>query len=350
MKSATDHELSAPNAPDPFCSIVALNPYRIAKFDTFRYQPRFTQSVFMRQRIFRWLIRCSLVLVLLGLLVVGYFLIQARKMPAGHPEYVAMGSSFAAGPGIRPRTSDTPSFCFQSDENYAHQVARLQHLSLVDMSCGGATSEHILNGGLLFQGPQLRAVTSETRLVTITIGGNDVSYLGDLIALGCRSDTSIFLRLLGACKPSADNTVEAGFERLARNLRDIVAGIRKRAPQARVVLITYPAILPESGTCLRLGLSELSADKMRITAARLEATTRAVAREMGVEVVEAGTFSREHNVCAAEPWINSAHGNFALLHPNLAGMNALAGEIERILRNPAAVSESETNKVERNSQ
>jgi lysophospholipase L1-like esterase len=285
-----------------------------------------------RQRInVRWLSRCALGALVIGVSVISFLIFQARKMPAGNPEYVAMGSSFAAGPGVSARTSDSPLFCFQSDENYAHQVARMKRLSLVDMSCGGATSGHILNGGLLFQGPQIRAVTSDTRLVTITIGGNDISYLRNLIALGCGPDTSIFFRLLGACTPAIDSTVDAGFETLSKNMRAIGAAIHQRAPRARVLLITYLTILPASGTCSRLGLTELSADKMRMTAARLEAAIRAAALDMGAEVVEAGMLSRDHNVCASEPWINSAHGGYALLHPNLAGMSAVADAIERLL-------------------
>jgi hypothetical protein len=156
----------------------------------------------MSHPIVRWAGRGALILVLLGLALVGYLNLQARKMPSGRPEYVAMGSSFTAGPRIPARTRDTPSFCFQSDHNYAHQVAEMRHLSLVDMSCGGASSEHLLKGGLLFQGPQVRAVTNETRLVTLSIGGNDISYLGNLVALSCGPDTSLLFRLVGACRPS----------------------------------------------------------------------------------------------------------------------------------------------------
>ena len=81
----------------------------------------------------RWLGVAPLTPVALGSGVVGYLLGQARNMPAGRPEYVAMGSPVAAGPGNPTRTADSPSFCIESDQNYAHQRARMQHLSLADM-------------------------------------------------------------------------------------------------------------------------------------------------------------------------------------------------------------------------
>lgn len=290
-------------------------------------------------RVARWLAVAAAIVVALGLVVAGYLFVQAQKRPNGRPEYVALGSSFAAGPGIAPRTTDTPAFCFQSDRNYAHQVARTRQLSLVDRSCGGATSGHLLRNGLLFQGPQLGAVTRETRLVTITIGGNDVAYLGNLIALGCGDDTSRWLRWVGGCRLTDDPRVETGFAQLRANLRETGRVIHERAPEARILLITYPTILPAQGTCPRLGLTEAAADRMRVVAFRLEAETRAAASAMRAEFVDAASLSRDHGVCAAEPWITAAHpGSYAPLHPNLAGMTAVAHEIDRVLVSPAPAS------------
>lgn len=49
-------------------------------------------------------------------------------------------------------------------------------LNLVDVSCGGATTAHIL-GAWSELAPQIDAVTSDTKLVTVTIGGNDLNYV-----------------------------------------------------------------------------------------------------------------------------------------------------------------------------
>jgi lysophospholipase L1-like esterase len=55
------------------------------------------------------------------------------------------------------------------------------------MSCGGAVTRHLLHGGQYFQGPQIRTITRGTRLVTLTIGGNDVGYVADLSMLAARN-------------------------------------------------------------------------------------------------------------------------------------------------------------------
>jgi lysophospholipase L1-like esterase len=105
--------------------------------------------------------------------------------PAAGSKYVAMGSSFASGPGIGTADASAPMRCGRSSENYAHLLATSRHLSLVDVTCGGATTQHIL-GSWNELPAQISAVDSETRLVTITIGGNDLNYIGLLAGYSCR--------------------------------------------------------------------------------------------------------------------------------------------------------------------
>ena len=52
------------------------------------------------------------------------------------PTYVALGSSFASGPGIDPLLD---ARCGRSGSNYAHLVAERLGYDLVDVTCGGAT-------------------------------------------------------------------------------------------------------------------------------------------------------------------------------------------------------------------
>ena len=66
-------------------------------------------------------------------------------MPVG-ARYVAMGSSYASGPGVTHAADARDPRCSRSNDNYAHQVARTLQLDLVDVSCGGATTKHVLEG------------------------------------------------------------------------------------------------------------------------------------------------------------------------------------------------------------
>jgi hypothetical protein len=58
--------------------------------------------------------------------------------------YVALGSSMAAGPGIRPRAPGAPWPAFRSARNYAHLVANALGLDLVDMTYTNATTANVL--------------------------------------------------------------------------------------------------------------------------------------------------------------------------------------------------------------
>ncbi|MGI8451271.1 MAG: GDSL-type esterase/lipase family protein, partial [Streptosporangiaceae bacterium] len=98
------------------------------------------------------------------------------EIPAGS-RYVAMGSSFAAGPGIPVRAPGSPRRAGRSASNYAHVVARALGLDLHDVTYSGATTSDILRPSAAGRAAQLDAVTPATRLVTLTAGGNDVGYL-----------------------------------------------------------------------------------------------------------------------------------------------------------------------------
>jgi lysophospholipase L1-like esterase len=249
--------------------------------------------------------------------------------------YVAMGSSFAAGPGIPEYYEATPAPCYRSTQNYAHQLAARLELALTDVSCSGATTAH-LTGPRGNIPPQLDALTPDTRLVTITIGGNDLGYIGGLSAascLGLQKETGVD----GNCSPPAAFPAELTFDNLAQRMDDIAKEVRRRAPEAQLVLVDYLAVLPEAGTCAATPLDEISADGARYTARRLAEITRTVAGENGASIITASEFSKGHDACSAEPWMHGyprpeAPIKGTLYHPNLAGMTAVADALEQLLQ------------------
>src|SRR5213079_120589 len=84
--------------------------------------------------------------------------VQGRKTPSGRPEYVALGSSFAAGAGLGPLQSGAALLCARSVGGYPNRLANALNLDMVDMTCGGAVTRHVLHGGQYFQGPQIRTI------------------------------------------------------------------------------------------------------------------------------------------------------------------------------------------------
>jgi len=91
-------------------------------------------------------------------------------------------------------------------------------LSLVDVTCSGATTADVLRAGQFDQPAQLDAVSDETQLVTVTIGGNDVFYMANLIAISCGPDTSAARRVLGGCVIRPDAQVAARFASQAHSI------------------------------------------------------------------------------------------------------------------------------------
>ena len=66
--------------------------------------------------------------------------------------------------------------------NYARLLAQKRGLALTDVSCSGATARQVLEGGPFGRPSQVDALHPETMLVTLTAGGNDVSYIRNLLA------------------------------------------------------------------------------------------------------------------------------------------------------------------------
>jgi lysophospholipase L1-like esterase len=242
------------------------------------------------------------------------------------PQYVAMGSSYAAGPGILPIDPGSPLRCARSAENYAHVLARLRGLSLRDVTCSGATTVDVLHPGQFSLPAQLTAVTAETRLITVTIGGNDVFFMANLMGLSCDR------RLLpGGCRVAPDAEVEERFAHLADSLREVIAQARTRSPQVQIVFVNYFTVLPVHGTCPRVGLTAEEADHMRGIAARLAAITRQVAKETAVGLLDVASLSRTHDACSKDPWVLGARREEGTtippFHPTRAAMAAVGNAL-----------------------
>lgn len=249
-------------------------------------------------------------------------------------QYVALGSSFSSGPGIPHQSAGSPLLCARSDHNYAHMLARKRGLTLVDVSCAGATTNDILKGGQYFQSPQVDAIGPSTTLVTITIGGNDVQYLSNLVAKSCSSDHSIVSFVLRACVITPTRLVDKHFGELGAHLRDIAKEIRARSQRAHIVFVGYLDVLPAEGSCESLGLSDKDIVQMRGIAKRLKEATRAAAIASSAAYVDPNDQTTDHSACSAQAWVNGRFPSArwtAPFHPNVEGMRAVALAIDASL-------------------
>jgi len=286
----------------------------------------------VREKLKRGCAGTLLVLVALVLAAVAVIHYQAGRTPPGRPVYVALGSSFAAGAGLGKLQPGSPWACARSVGGYPPRLARLLHTEMVDMSCGGAVTDNLLSGGQFFQGPQIRVIGPETRIVTITVGGNDVGYIGDLSMLAARNSGSLFGRGAGLFWAGPQSGQQRDFAGLERKLVALVAVIRERAPAARVVIATYPAIMPAQGTCPLLSLGPDEVALMRDVGDRLAATTRSAAARSGAVPVDMNALGQGHDACAVQPWVRGwVNGGIAPFHPTALGAEATAQAIAQAL-------------------
>lgn len=251
--------------------------------------------------------------------------------------YVNMGSSFAAGAGVGMSVSDAPDQCLRSDVNYAALLAQALGLRLTDVSCSGAKTEHLLSAWSdRSLPPQLDALTADTKLITITVGGNDLHYVTNLFANDCSEDGKFVIE--GRALPCFERTPvgDEDYDKVRQNFEAIMSVIKARAPGAEVVFVQYLTLVPDQ-PCPEAPLSSEEAARIKTIGLRLAEVTAEIAEKNGARVLPMDVSSREHTACDAEPWTIGAakvHDNAdgLLWHPNRRGHEVIAQALEKLLQ------------------
>ena len=253
--------------------------------------------------------------------------------------YVALGDSFTSGAGIPPAAR---SGCFRSVRNYPRRVAeRLSPgpgLELVDASCGAAGTVHaeVAQTYLASNPPQLVEVNARTDLVTVSLGLNDVGYWGLITqceALAPNDPTG------APCQasfqtPQGDMAL-AGMVAVRDSLTRVLELAKSRAPRAQVMLVGYPQLVPESGTCPELPFATGDYAYVRQFFVALDATMRQAARLEGVTYIDVLTASDGHDVCAGrDAWVLGAipSTRSTPYHPFANEQRAIAAMVVAALR------------------
>lgn len=266
--------------------------------------------------------------------------------PAAHPAYetyVALGDSYTAAPLV-PET-DISNGCLRSTHNYPSLVAAATPgTTLVDVSCSNADSASMVGAqqtGDEPQPPQFDALTPDTDLVTVGIGGNDFDVFGTLVGVCSRLRAS---DPTGA--PCRAHLRSGGSDRLARALPQIrahvtaiVKGIRDRAPGARILVVGYPQILPATGTCpdlMPLATGDFAYAR-RVLVGLVDAVEQGAKAAHG-EYVDLFPATAGHDICADDPWINGQHTDTSralAFHPFAAEQAKAAELVLAALHRPA---------------
>jgi lysophospholipase L1-like esterase len=249
--------------------------------------------------------------------------------------YVALGDSYSSAAGVQPQVAGAPATCSRSRLNFAEDIAAALHpAAFTDATCSGARTSDFFTSQAAGVAPQLDAVSKDTRLVTMTIGGNDEGVFVNSF-FGCVTVSLASGSPFGnPCQQRYGST----FTDLIRtqtyaNLVHALSAVRAKAPRATIVVLGYPRILPDTGqlSCYRsMPISLGDVPWLVGQEVVLNDAVRRAAAVTGARFVDTFTASAGHDACqpVGTRWLEPAVApvNAFPVHPNAAGEAAMAAE------------------------
>jgi lysophospholipase L1-like esterase len=238
--------------------------------------------------------------------------------------YVALGDSYSAGQGeppFEPGTDVPGNYCHRSVQAYPVQYAGDQGggFTWKSYACSGATTDDFFHGGRATDTPngQIAQVPPSTKMVSLTVGGNDLG----------------FVRIMRACTthdPEWSNLSQR-IDELAPKLHAVYEALHQQAGGAGIFVLGYPMFLSnvdQISFCHDdIGLSAREKDWLNGHLNHLNQVIRAQAEATpGATYVDVQGAFRGHEVCTLEPWSNGwnrDHWTWSY-HPNARGHQALA--------------------------
>jgi lysophospholipase L1-like esterase len=255
--------------------------------------------------------------------------VEYRTRPAVTPKpgYVALGDSYSSGeanpPFMQPNTGCDRSASGAWPELMARTV-RLRVQAL--LACSGATTM-ALTSSFKRMPPQLLSlsrIAPAPKLVTITMGGNDLGFADVL--------TNCYLATCSTLLAGVEGSFAGGF---GKHMTAVYGAIRRTVPHARIVVVGYPQMMPRSPiTALRhcLWLKD-PADPalMRKVTGQLDGILSRAAKAAGVSYVSTLNALKGHELCTAHAWLKAIgpSGGNSRGHPTALGQAALAAVVAR---------------------
>lgn len=171
--------------------------------------------------------------------------------------YVAIGDSYSAGEGLDPFDEDTRDIedggdrCHRSEE-FAYPLLLVfdQETTKQFRACSGAEVENVFDivqdhsGVENRQGLQIEPTIpgEDVVLVTLTIGGNDLNFAKALSF--CFSKGPDCSQLPYNDYPSLEEWIDATLKLLKVDLTELYGRVRITFPNARILVLGYPALFP----------------------------------------------------------------------------------------------------------
>lgn len=261
-----------------------------------------------------------------------------------YAEYVALGDSYAALGDSREFTGD-PLRCGRNLANYPHLLdANPAVGDLIDATCGGAQIPNLAGPQTLSDTvtapPQFDALSEDTDLVTLSIGGNDVGF-GTIV--GC---ITAHLQPDGPdqpidCSEVLGDTVAADIAEVfgeGGEIDDVYDAIAEASPDATVIATQYMPLMPASdedgcGFTTAIGSDNLAWAR-EVARAINDAVDEAAQRNGHISVLPVDD-TTDRSACAPveERWTDftgEAPGS-AQMHPTALGQQAMADAIAAVI-------------------
>ncbi len=224
---------------------------------------------------------------------------------AAAPAYVALGDSYSSGVGTRAYLSDGTS-CQRSNYAYPKLVAAQKGYALTFKACSGARIANVTSS-------QLSALSTATRFVTISVGGNDAGF--SAVVTECAKPG-----WASSCDARINTAQSYISTTLPGALATLYASIRSKAPSAKVVVVGYPRLF--NGEDCNAGTFFSPAEETRLnqTADQLNARLAAAASAKGFSFANPTSRFVGHAVCDSTEWLNGLSNPVSdSYHPNRAG-------------------------------
>ncbi|PVZ03970.1 SGNH/GDSL hydrolase family protein [Actinomycetospora cinnamomea] len=247
----------------------------------------------------------------------------------GGVEYVNMGDSFSAASGVLPPAPGAPPQCLQSARNWGHVLADRWDYELTDVSCGGADTGDYTAPQYPGVPPQVEALSDETDVVTMTIGGNDNGVFAETIQ-ACGTAAATTGGTGNPCEQqNGDRFTETIEDDTYPSLVEALETVKSAAPNARIAIAGYLQILPpEQGCYPIMPVATGDVPYLNDIQATLNDAVRRAAEAAGVTYVDVTAVSQGHDACQpiGTRWIEPAAGgtNPVVVHPNALGARAMA--------------------------
>jgi N-acetylneuraminic acid mutarotase len=236
-------------------------------------------------------------------------LYTAAATPVGR--YVALGDSYSAGVGSGGTSSG--GSCLQNTNAYpALWSASHPAYQFTFAACSAKSAADVQSG-------QLKAITSDTTLITVTAGG-DPGFLPYIIACGVPTPKGDLACAAAStlAQVAINVTIEPDLEHLYAAIRSKAASVGANA--AHLIVLGYPDFFPDNLLCQTSDSFEQSEVHHTIDALD-SATAEAAGTTADTTFVDVRPAFAAHELCTQNSWLNGINllNLVTSFHPNRAG-------------------------------